>query len=109
MAERASARMRNQFARTSTCRLCGGDSRAGDAKGEAETAEAIFKKNREEKKNRQVAGENDELANSITCVGAAKPPGQRLLQHMKAAMNDENSDDCGDALLDQPERHSLFE
>ena len=35
--------------------------------------------------------------------------GERLLQHAKAAVNDKDSDDRGDALPDQPEGHSLFE
>src|ERR1700723_299740 len=64
-----------------------GHASAGHSEGKAEAAQAIFKQDGDEKKNRDVARKDHELANSIAFINAAKVSGQRLFEHAKAGMN----------------------
>ena len=59
--------------------------------------------------NRKLSLATDhELADFITCIGPPKSPGQRLFEHAKRAVNNENSDRRGNALPEERKRNSLF-
>ena len=75
---------------------------------EAEAAQAIFKEHGEEKESREISGKDDELANPVARIGRAKAPRQRLFEHAERGVNDEDSDDCGNALPEERKRNSLF-
>jgi hypothetical protein len=85
-----------------------GDTCANYTDGEAETAQAIFKKEGEKKQNRDVSGEDDEFADLITRVCPAKAAWQRLLEDAKHGVNQEDADNRSDALPDEGKRHSLL-
>ena len=77
------------------------NARADDTKCDAEAAQAVFKENREEEEDCDVSGKDDELAGLITRITAAKAPWKRSLKHVKHRVNEENSNDCGNAFSEE--------
>src|SRR5208282_3172989 len=85
-----------------------GYTRAGDADGKSEAAQAIFKEDSEEKEARRVSAKDDELANFIARVGLTKTAGQRFFQQPKRAVNKEDADNGGNAFRDERKRSKVF-
>ena len=85
-----------------------GNARADYADGKTEAAEAVFEEDAEKKDDADVSKKSYEFANSIAGVGTSKVARKSSFEDAEDDVNDDDSDNRGNALGEERKRTSLL-